>query len=81
METYLCVDAKRHVVYGILIGMAAGAVTLRAIDSQSSHPSSPSEAIEMGAVIVGLPAGAIAGAVVPIGPPLSEAAKVDGETL
>lgn len=67
---------KRHVVYGMLIGAAVGGLATAIIDRQSSHPSSTGEAVGMGAVFIGLPAGAIAGAVVPAGAPLYEAAPV-----
>jgi hypothetical protein len=64
----------------MLIGTVVGGVTVWAIDSQSSHPSSPSEAAGMGAIFVGLPGGALVGAALPIGRPLYEAAQVAGET-
>jgi len=67
---------KRHVLYGMLVGAVAGGLTLWAIDSQSSHPSSATEAVGLGAVFFGLPGGALVGAALPIGPPLYEAAPV-----
>ncbi len=66
---------KRHVIYGMLIGMAGGALAAVAIDKQSSHPSSTAEAAGLGAIFVGLPGGAIGGALVPLGQPLYEAAS------
>ena len=71
---------RRHVLYGMLIGAAAGGVAVWAIDRQSSHPSSTAESFGMGAVFVGLPSGALGGAVLPIGPPLYEAALGAGRT-
>ena len=76
---YACVR-KRHVVYGMLIGMAGGALAAVVIDQHSSHPSTKVEAAVIGAIFFGLPAGAIAGAVVPIGQPLYEATKVVRKT-
>lgn len=70
---------RRHVLYGMLIGAAAGGLTVWAIDRQSSHPSSAAEAVGMGAVFVGLPCGALVGAALPIGPPLYESARVVGQ--
>ena len=70
---------KHHVLYGILIGMASGALTLAVIDKQSSHPETVDAAV-MGAIFFGLPAGAIGGAVIPIGPPLYEAVHVIRKT-
>jgi hypothetical protein len=70
---------KRHAVYGLLLGMPCGAATLWAIDRGSSHPKA-AEAAVMGAIFIGLPGGAIAGAAAPIGPPLYEAAKVVRKT-
>lgn len=71
---------KRHVIYGMLIGMAGGAVANVIIDKQSSHPSSTAEAAGLGAIFVGLPIGAAGGALVPIGQPLYEAAHGVRET-
>jgi hypothetical protein len=71
---------KRHVVYGMLIGVAAGALTAVVIDQHSSHPSTKVEAAAIGAIFFGLPAGAIGGAVVPIGRPLYERANVVRKT-
>ena len=71
---------KRHVVYGMLIGMAGGALAAMVIDQHSSHPSTKVEAAVIGAIFFGLPAGAIAGAVVPIGHPLYEATNVVRKT-
>jgi hypothetical protein len=70
---------KRHAVYGTLIGAPCGAVALWGIDRSSSHPRAV-EAAVLGALFFGLPGGAIAGAAVPIGPPLYEAAKVVRKT-
>jgi len=71
---------KRHVLYGILIGMAGGALTLAVIDKHSSHPSTTVEAAVMGAIFLGLPTGAIGGAAVPIGQPLYETTNVVRKT-
>jgi hypothetical protein len=71
---------KRHVVYGMLIGMAGGALAAVVIDQHSSHPSTKVEAAVIGAIFFGLPAGAITGAVVPIGQPLYEATNVVRKT-
>jgi hypothetical protein len=71
---------KRHVEYGMLIGVAAGALAAVVIDQHSSHPSTKVEAAVIGAIFFGLPAGAIGGAVVPIGQPLYEAANVVRKT-
>lgn len=71
---------KRHVIYGMLIGMAGGAVANVIIDKQSSRPSSTAEAAGLGAIFVGLPIGAVGGALVPIGQPLYEAATVVRKT-
>jgi hypothetical protein len=70
----------RHVLYGILIGSAAGAVGLVAIDQRSSHPGTKVEAAVLGAVFVGLPVGAVVGSALPIGPPLYETANVVRQT-
>jgi hypothetical protein len=70
---------KRHVVYGMLIGMAGGALTLAVIDKQSTNPETFDAAV-MGAIFFGLPAGAIGGAVIPIGRPLYEAVNVVRKT-
>jgi hypothetical protein len=67
---------KRHIAHGMLIGMAGGALALVVSDQHSSHPSTKVEAAVLGAIFVGLPFGAIGGAVVPIGQPLYEAANV-----
>ena len=61
---------QRHVRYGMLIGAVVGGLATWAIDSQSSHPSSAGEAVGMGALLIGLPVGAIVGAALPVGPPL-----------
>jgi hypothetical protein len=71
---------KRHVVYGVLIGVAGGALGAVVIDQHSSHPSTKLEAAVIGAIFFGLPAGAIGGAVVPIGQPLYEALNVVRKT-
>ena len=71
---------KRHVIYGMLIGMAVGAVATVIVDKQSSHPSSTVEAAGLGAIFLGLPIGAVGGALVPIGPPLYEAATAVRKT-
>ncbi|MCX6537337.1 MAG: hypothetical protein NT151_00170 [Acidobacteria bacterium] len=71
---------KRHVIYGMLIGMAGGALVTVVIDKQSSRPSSTVEAAGLGAIFIGLPGGAIGGALVPIGQPLYEAASVVRKT-
>ena len=62
----------RHVRYGMAIGAVVGAVAMWAIDSQSGHPE-PGSALGLGALFLGLPGGALAGAVIPIGPPLYQA--------
>ena len=64
----------------MLIGMAGGAVANVIIDKQSSRPSSTGEAAGLGAIFVGLPIGAVGGALVPIGQPLYEAANVVRKT-
>ena len=69
-------NRKRRVIYGMLIGMAAGAVATAIIDSRSSHPSSAVEAAGLGAIFIGLPAGAVVGALVPSGQLLYEATTV-----
>lgn len=69
-------NRKRHVIYGVLIGMAVGAVASVVIDKQSSHPSSAAEAAGLGAIFIGLPVGAVVGALVPRGQLLYEAATV-----
>lgn len=63
---------KRHVFYGMLIGAVAGAVGTVAIDHHSSHPEA-AQAAGMGAILIGLPGGALVGAALPVGPPLYEA--------
>jgi hypothetical protein len=65
---------KRRVVYGMLIGATAGSVMGPAWDRRSAHPSSRAEASVFGAVFIGAPIGAIAGALVPRGAPLFERA-------
>lgn len=76
----LCVryagNRKRHVIRGLLIGMAAGAAVTMIIDRRSSHPSSAAEAAGLGAIFIGAPAGAAVGALVPSGQLLYEAAAV-----
>lgn len=67
---------KRNVIRGMLIGMAVGGVATAIIDRQSSHPSSVVEAAGLGALVIGLPVGAAAGALVPSGQLLYEAATV-----
>lgn len=64
---------KRHVIHGMLVGMVVGAVATVLIDKQSSHPSSAVEAAGLGAIFIGLPAGAVVGALVPTGQLLYEA--------
>ncbi|MGE3275087.1 MAG: hypothetical protein AB7O67_08230 [Vicinamibacterales bacterium] len=64
---------RRHVIIGALIGWATGAVGAALIDRRSSHPSSTGEAAGLGGLFIGLPAGAIVGALMPTGPPLYEA--------
>jgi hypothetical protein len=71
---------RRHVIYGMLIGMASGALAAVLIDKQSSRPSSTAEAAVLGAIFIGLPAGTVGGAVVPIGQPIYEAANVARKT-
>jgi hypothetical protein len=71
---------RRHVLHGMLLGMAAGAVAMVAVDQRSSHPSSVAEAAGLGALVIGLPAGAAAGALLPIGSPLYEAPGAVHET-
>jgi hypothetical protein len=69
-------NRKRHVIHGLLIGMAAGAAVTVIIDRRSSHPSSVAEAAGLGAIVIGAPAGAAVGALVPSGQLLYEAATV-----
>ena len=64
---------KRNTLYGMLAGLAAGAVTTVIIDQSSSHPSTVAEAAGVGGFLVGLPLGAVVGALIPVGPPLYEA--------
>ncbi len=71
---------KRHVIYGMLIGIAGGALAAVVIDKQSSRPSSTVEAAGLGAIFIGLPGGAVGGALVRIGPPLYEAANAVRKT-
>ena len=61
------------VIYGALIGAAVGALSLWAVDRRSTHPTAD-EAVGFG-IILGPPAGAIVGAVLPHGAPLYEATK------
>ncbi len=63
---------KRHMLCGMCLGMAVGAVATMIVDNQSAHPSSHAEAAGIGALFIGLPVGAVAGALVPTGPPLYE---------
>lgn len=63
---------KRNILYGMLAGLAGGAVTTVIVDQSSAHPSSIGEAAGMGGFLLGLPIGAIAGALIPVGPPLYE---------
>jgi len=70
---------KRHALYGMLVGMPVGAISLWAIDRNSDKPNAVDAAV-LGAVFFGLPGGAIAGAAMPIGPPLYEAEKVVRKT-
>ena len=60
-------NRKRHVIYGMLIGMAAGDAATAIIDRQSSHPSSAVEAAGLGAIVIGLTVGGVVGALVPSG--------------
>ncbi len=60
---------------GMLIGAAVGALVTVAIDSKSKNPH-PSEAAGMGAILFGVPGGAIVAAALPVGPPLYEAAAI-----
>ena len=55
------------------IGALAGAVGLLVIDQRSSHPSSAGEALGLGALFIGVPAGAIVGAFIPLPPALYDA--------
>jgi hypothetical protein len=66
------------VLYGTLIGAAAGSVTLWAIDHASSKPR-PGEAAGLG-LFLGAPAGAIVGAMVPSAATLYEAAEQNSPT-
>ena len=66
---------RRHALYGMLLGMPVGAISTWAVDKKSDKPQ-PGEAAIMGAILFGLPGGAIAGAAMPIGPTLYEAEKV-----
>lgn len=70
---------KRHALYGMLLGMPVGAISLWAVDRNSDKPKAVDAAV-LGAIFFGLPGGAIAGAAVPIGPPLYEAEKVVRKT-
>ncbi|MBS1818990.1 MAG: hypothetical protein JSU08_13740 [Acidobacteria bacterium] len=60
-------DRRRHVLVGIAVGAVAGAVGTVLIDQQSSHPSTKREAATIGAIVIGAPAGALAGALWPAG--------------
>lgn len=71
---------KRHVLYGMLIGAVAGGVTFWAADKLSDSPDPYESGADIGAIVIGLPAGAAVGAALPIGPPLYEAAPVAGMT-
>ncbi|HOC24817.1 MAG TPA: hypothetical protein PKJ13_05870 [bacterium] len=62
----------RNTLYGMLAGLAVGAIATVVIDQNSAHPSSVGEAAGMGGFLLGLPIGAIAGALIPVGPPLYE---------
>jgi hypothetical protein len=67
------VRRDRVLRYGIPIGMIVGGLVTAAVDAGSSHPET-GEAFAMGAVLIGLPLGAITAAAIPVGPPLYEAA-------
>jgi hypothetical protein len=72
--------------WGALIGAAGGAIagaiayrdprTFQQSDGSTHTNNMAIEAAVLGAIFIGLPGGAIGGAVMPIGPPLYEAATV-----
>ena len=77
---------SRHAKWGMLIGAAAGAIagaiiyrnptTVQHSDGSTSTLDQQVEAAVMYAIFLGLPGGAIGGALMPIGQPLYEAAAV-----
>ena len=82
---------KRHALYGMLIGMAGGALagavaysgetlTIHEKDGSIRKVDARVEAAVLYAIFFGLPAGAIGGAVLPIGQPLYEAENVVRKT-
>jgi len=71
---------QRHVLYGMLIGAVAGGVAFWAADKASSSPDPYESGADIGAIVIGLPLGAVVGAALPIGPPLYEAAQAAGQT-
>jgi len=50
------------------------------VRNSKPHPSEYESGADIGAIVFGLPIGAIVGAALPIGPPLYEAAPVAGQT-
>jgi hypothetical protein len=66
---------SRHILKGMLIGALVGAVCVVAIDQYSSHPSTKLEAATLGALFIGVPGGALAGAALPVGPDLYDAPR------
>lgn len=59
---------KRRVLrYGIPLGMLVGGVTMLVMDGQSSNPE-PGQAFGMGAVLIGLPVGALPASAMPVRP-------------
>jgi hypothetical protein len=59
---------KRRVLrYGIPLGMLVGGVAMLVIDGQSSNPE-PGQAFGLGAVLIGLPVGALTASAIPVRP-------------